>query len=531
MRRLLVLVLLLPALLLTGVGSLQQKTFVWQRVQTDVQARADGSLHVSEALTLRYTGGSFTFAFRDLPTRRLDRIDNIAVRDQERTYQQVSDREGTTPYTFSIATTNSGQRVRWVYPQTDGGTRTFMPSYDVYGAVRRGANADEIWWAMVFAARDAVVEQAEGTIALPVSVPAAQLQATTPDVSGMIERADGRASVQANNIAPGQELTLRLQFPKGVVGGATPAWQAATAAQEQYNATIRPMVNVGLSALAALLAVLLGGLIWRWWQRNRDPQPRGFVAAALPDVPDDLPPALAAKLTNANDWQALIATAVDLANRGFIEFHELLGGWRGRTPQLVLHRTGQSAADLAPFERTALDAIFDGQSEIILQDRAAKIMRVAGKEGRRYQAALVERGYLTPERLASRKRGAWLGIALASVGALAFVPAAIMAGTFQLVAAGCRRRYVDHGICLDACCGISARPDTNGSRCVGALAGVSALSEAHQRRGCAGRAVPPPAAVRDCACRCERACAGLQSDQRTASSVVLPNHRWTCPCQ
>lgn len=427
MRRMIGIVfLMLAALLLAGFAR-QTKEFVWQNIQSDVQVQADGRLSVTETLTLRYTGGPFTFAFRDLPNRRLDRIESISVRDQEGSYQQVDDSDSSVPYTFSIESTRSGQRVRWVYPETVGGTRSFTLRYEVVGAVRRAANADEVWWAVVFADRSEVVEQAQGTITLPAAVPADQLRASAPDVPGAVELAVGRATVRASDIAPGQELTLRLQFPPSVVGGATPAWQATAAAQEQYNATFRPAVNVGLSALTALLAVALGLLTWRWWQRNRDPQPRGFVADALPDPPDDLPPAMAATLIGARDWEALLATIIDLAERGFIELHETLGGWRGRTRQLVLRRTTQSTADLRPFEADALRAVFDGQPDIILQERAREIAQAARPLAGDYRAALVERGYLAPERQAIRRRGVIIGMALLICGALVFVPAIMLA--------------------------------------------------------------------------------------------------------
>jgi uncharacterized membrane protein len=218
---------------------------------------------VTETLTLRYSGGPFTFAFRDLPNRRLDSIDNITVREGERTFRQVQERESTEPYTFSVSSEDGAQRVRWVYPPTSDGTRTFTLRYDVVGAVRRSVTADEVWWALVFAEREELVEEAEGQIQLPEPVPQDQLDAMTPDVPGAITHAPGRVAVQARDIPPGRELTLRLRFPAGVVSGDQPAWQVADAAQAEYDATVRPAVMA-----AGFVFFLLSAFFaerYSWW--------------------------------------------------------------------------------------------------------------------------------------------------------------------------------------------------------------------------------------------------------------------------
>jgi hypothetical protein len=337
-------------LLLAGCGS-ASKEFVWQRIDTDVQVRADGGLGVTETMTLRYTGGPFTFAFRDLPNRRLDGISSISIGDGERAFRQVDDPEGEEPYTFSVTAEDGTQRVRWVYPATAGGTRTFVLRYDVVGAIRRYDTNDELWWSLVFADREEVVEQASGRIRLPAAVPVDQLDATTPEVAAAIERAPGQVHAQANDIPGGQELTLRVRFPKNIVAGAVPAWQASAAAQEAYDTTTRPFVNIALSALAAGLLLLFGVLIALWWRRNRDPRPIGFAANEFPTPPENLAPAPAAKLLGQGAGPALHATLFDLANRGYITLRETRGGWRNMTTQITATRTDTLASGLDRLRR------------------------------------------------------------------------------------------------------------------------------------------------------------------------------------
>jgi hypothetical protein len=429
MRRFLLFLALLTGVVLNGCGV--DKSFVWQQIATEVRVGGDGDLQVTESLTLGYTGGPFTFAFRDLSNRRLDSIGNITVYEGERAFRQVQERESTEPYTFSISREDGAQRVRWVYPPTTGGTRTFTLRYDVVGAVRRSATADEVWWALVFAEREEVVEQAEGRILLPEPISEGQLEATTPNVPGAITWAPGSVSVRARDIPPGRELTLRLRFPTGVVSGDQPAWQVADAAQADYDATVRPLVNVVLSALAALLLVFLSLLIWAWWRNNRDPRPSGFAADELPVRPDNLSPALAGTLVGAAGGQALLGTLIDLANRGALELHETLGGWRGHTRQVVLRRTDRPIDDLVSHEAAALDAVFGGASEVALHGASMVLTQAAAAEGRRYRAELIERGYLEADRLARGRRGMVRGTAVMTAGLVFFLLAAFFAERYS----------------------------------------------------------------------------------------------------
>lgn len=431
MRRLYLCALTLLALLaLASCGS--QKSYTWQRIQSDVQVRASGTLAVTETLTLRYTGGPFTFAFRDLPDRRIDDITNISVTADGRSFQQVTDEESAQPFTFSVSREDDAQRIRWVYPETVGGTQTFTLRYDVAGAVRRYADADEIWWSFVFPNRDAPVEQAVGQMTLPAPVPAAQLDATTPDVAASVERGPGTASVEATNIAAGKELTLQLRFPKNIVGGAAPAWQAAADAQDRYNATTRPTVNVALSALAAGMLVLLAGLLFAWWRRNRDPQPTGIAFTEAVQPPDDLAPALAAKLTGNGDGQALLGTLLDLANRGYLTLHEDAQGQDAGTGRIMAARTDEPRADLAPYERQTLDALFGDAREVDVKKQRAALSKASSVAGKTSQTQLIARDLLSEIGLARRRRGLIIGAVLFGVGLVAFIPAALFAERYSV---------------------------------------------------------------------------------------------------
>jgi hypothetical protein len=417
-RRLLPWVLLV-SLVLSACGD--SRSFTWRHIDTRVQVRADGSLGVTETLTLAYSGGPFTFATRDLPERRLDGVRAISVSDGERAYTLVDDEDSKEPYTFSVTRDGDEQRVRWVYPATTGGERTFVLSYEVDGAVRRNGETDELWWTMVFGGRDEPVEGASGSITLPAPTPPEQLAASAPDAPATLGLDPGAVSFSSGPIPPERELSLRLSFPAGIVGGELPHWQAAELEQATYDATTRPTVNLALSLLTTGLAALFGALVWGWRRRNRDPQPIGFAGGALPAPPDDLPPALATRLTGGSDGQALLATLFDLANRGALVFREQ----QTAGAKLAVARTGDPTAPLAPYEASAL-AVVPAAGELALDGSAAQIT-AAQLVGKQAQAALLERALLDEAALARRRGGYLAGSLLIALGGGAMLPALLLA--------------------------------------------------------------------------------------------------------
>jgi len=429
MRQTLWIILLLTLLGLGGASaaSAQPKSFVWQRIDTDVQVQPDGTLRVVETLTLRFSGGTFTFAYRDLPERRLDGISNIAVADDEQAYRQVDD-ESEEPFTYAVFREDGAQRVRWVYPPSDS-ERTFRLSYNVAGAVRRYEVVDEVWWSMVFPDREAAVIQASGRIALPERIPSGQLAADAPDVAGDVDVGDGVATVSAANIAPGDELSLRLTFPKGVIDdGTAPQWQLADEAQQRYNATTRPTVNLLLSAAAAVLAALCGAAVLMWYRRNRDPRPSAGVPASFHTLqpPTDLPPALAAQLAGKPNHNAFMATLLDLANRGYVSVVEQDEA-RGKRPRIELTRMEAPLAELLPFERHVLETVFGGQTTVELNERATEIGKQLGAFDQLVQAELEPLGYLRPDGRRARNIAIGIGAALLLGGTLALIPAFVFA--------------------------------------------------------------------------------------------------------
>ena len=226
-KRLLALFALVLAL--AACGAQTPKEFAWQQIDTTVDVRVDGTLHITEAMTIRYLAGTFSFIERDLPYRGLDRIEEVTVEADQRSFEQAS---GGQPYTFSVEELDGFKRIRMNYPKTTSGTRTVYLRYTVGGAIQRNyftealatsssntqrdedEQRQQVWWSMVFPQRDRPVEHATGRINLPKQLDTSAFSADAPDVAGTVEQLPGAATVAATNVPPGQELTLRVLFPR-----------------------------------------------------------------------------------------------------------------------------------------------------------------------------------------------------------------------------------------------------------------------------------------------------------------------------
>ena len=80
---------LIAALLLLlafAFPTLAAKSYSADRYDVDVVLQSDGSALVTEAVTFRYEGGPFTYAFRGIPTRFTDGIRDLRVSEEGRAY-------------------------------------------------------------------------------------------------------------------------------------------------------------------------------------------------------------------------------------------------------------------------------------------------------------------------------------------------------------------------------------------------------------------------------------------------------------
>jgi len=451
-RRLSYLALVLLMLMTVGTAYAQSKTLYWQRLDVDMTVNEDGTLRVEETQEIVFTSGTFTFGTRDIDTSRLDGISDVEVREGGRVYQNSS---SGAPYTFSTAREGRDFRIKWNFPETGDSAHVYTIAYTVHGGLRYYEGGDQIWWKAVFPQRSFPANSSQVTVHLPEGAEVQQVESYfSPtevqqiDARTVVFTADGR-------IDAGDELEVRVEFTPGVVVGAPSIWQkqadeeaAELEQQVEYDATTRPVVNLGVGALS-LFFLIMGpvGLYALWYTKGRD-VPVKLVADYLPEPPSDLPASVAGTLVDEEaDMEDILAGIVDLARRGVMEMQEveepgLLGIG---TKKDFVYFLKKRPSGLRPYEKTLLDTIFGKRQDRKLSDLKEKFYKGIPKIKKQLYQEAVDLGFFrrSPERVRSTYAGVGVGLL-------------ILIGVAGVCGAAAFSQYTEFAICLPLSLGVSA---------------------------------------------------------------------------
>jgi len=416
------------------------RSAVWDRFDVTLDLNQDGSYHVVERQAIEFEGGPFTTGFADIPMGRIDAIENVVVREETPsgtiTYKKSSCcGDFASPGEYTRGRNGAYTSIVWGFKPTYDQTRTFLLEYDVIGALRvyleNVPPNQQIWWTAIGkeATDVAPVRAASMTIRLPEEVNPANVVMSVDDVKVDPTQVgnyttDGQTwSWSKSDLREGDEFLVRLQFPP-IVQATPPKWQQADDERRRKaeQAEERQAVLNSMFLGAGLLGLVGGGLAiyGLWYLRGRDPY-TGVVADFLPQPPDDLPPGAAGALVDEVVHQRdIVATLVDLSRRGVIEMTETSAVGLGSDVQVKLV---DPAAPLAPFEKEALNAIFNwkleaGTTTNLWKASAAFAQLAPGVRSLLYEE-LVRRGYFESSPEATRTN--WRNRALRAIVLLPIV--------------------------------------------------------------------------------------------------------------
>ncbi|OUC06586.1 hypothetical protein RY27_20105, partial [Litorilinea aerophila] len=400
--------LLAFCLLLTGASTAyaQDKSFVFERFDVDIVVNADGTFDVVEHQGIRFTSGTFTFGYREIPIRYFSYIDNWRLTD-ESGHTYTLDRGSQQPYTFSLEESASRYVIRWYFPPMANASETYTLRYRVHGGLRYYDEGDQIWWKAIYGERSAPVLAGRVRVIMPER---ATIQQWAAYINGQDARDAATATLVEGNRAVlfdltrrlngGEEFEVRVQFTPGVVDGAPQPWQQAAdaeAARREAELALqerwRPIATLGFGALGLLL--MLGGpaLLYALWYRFGRDQPVEMVADYLPEPPDDLPPGLAGTLLDETvDMEDILATIVDLARRKVISITEEKTEGFFRTGTDFIYRRERDDVPLRPFEEELLKALFGRKEEVRLSDLKNKFYNKLPRIRQQMYQAVVDAG-------------------------------------------------------------------------------------------------------------------------------------------
>ena len=393
------------------------KTVTWSSYDVALKLNGDGSFHVTERQNVAFSGGPFSFAYATIPTARMDDLRNIAVseiRDGDSiAYHRASTKA---PESYTVSYSSTDVTINWYMPPTSNESRLFVLEYDVIGGLRVYANdagpRQQIWWTAIDSdvTDIAPIEQATFTIELPAAIDTSTVIIDGPGGNNVADHTqDGRLYTWSqSNMGSGDSLEVRMEFP-ALVSAAAPAWQAAddTKQERERDREDRQNLLKLMMAAAALLTATAGGagLLGLWYTRGRDPGV-GAVATYLSEPPDDLPPGAAGALVDeVVDQRDIVATLVDLGNRGVLKITE------GQSGSVFHHKTytiakQASSTPLRPFESSFVAAMMGSGDSTDLVSAKARFGPQADRIRNEMYAELVSRGYfgVSPETTRSRYR-------------------------------------------------------------------------------------------------------------------------------
>lgn len=414
-KKLLAILSALVALLAMTSVAFAAKAYSAERFDADWQINPDGSLSVAETVVFNFSGGPFSFVYRELPD---DYSDGVEVLGASIDGQPLAPGSGDGQYEVEG---RGQQKVTWHFAPASDETHAFELRYRVLGAIRREGGEDVLFWNFLPTDYEYPIRSAR----LQVAYPAAAARTGPAEVrrgKANVTEGDGQVVFQAGDIREGAPLTVALRFAEGSLIAEPPEWQQRSAAIAQRAPAMW---------LAAALVLAAGTIFLAWvWRAGRRPddtlrEPRPFPLSA---PPSDLAPALAGALVNtsskAGQVQAM-ATLYSLAQRGILAFVESGEKKWYRGPQFGIHLQpqGPAANALAGHERTLLDGLFEQESAVSLTELGRRLYKQMKPFGKAVEAELSEHGLLDSARARYASRFVWIGVVLL----VALIPAGVMA--------------------------------------------------------------------------------------------------------
>ncbi|MDZ7715309.1 MAG: DUF2207 domain-containing protein [Balneolaceae bacterium] len=349
---------------------LQAKEYAIPDIRVEVSITEDGTVQITEHRTYVFDG-SFSWADYRLPLQGFTDIRNIRVSEGNESYINENSEF---PGSFSVATSDDVIQVKWHFRAEDE-TRTFTVSYELEGALVVGPEWSEFFWNYMAAGREKSTENLDITLTLPRSVESHQLYAWTRGTGEniSISKQDGTYMLGASDISRSESVQVRTVFPSSVfseqvtVNDDDFSLQQAQLQEQNYRQERAKQLEQEafyneIAKAATILIIVMSIWCFYYYYKKYGSrfEVRGVSTRETIVIPGKEAPAMVAWLLyNRNiTGNALVATLLDLARRGYFEIHEQEAedGWfSSGKPKFTIERTDKDpAGGFFPWEREVL---------------------------------------------------------------------------------------------------------------------------------------------------------------------------------
>ena len=365
--------------------------------QVALEVRPDGTLHITETITLHSEGDRFKRGFiRDFPTRYYDRLGN-----QVRVSFDVLAiaRDGRPePYRLEPIDNGTGVRIGQADVFLPRGDHVYRLEFESKGQIGFFKTHDELYFNAIGQGWEVPIERGEVNVRLPDSALITESAVYTGPQNSKESNAVSSYAANAfratttKALLPGEGLTIAVGWPKGIV-------MPPSAAENAQN-FMRDNVAVAIGVVGLLLIV--GYYLAIWNKFGRDPE--GGTVIPLFSPPKNFSPAAVRFVRRMGyDRRSFAAAILSMAVKRYLDIDE-------KGDVFTLKRVeGANDAALTPGEKQIARWLFGGGSSIVLKNSnhvsiAAAISALGESLKREYETVyfITNQGYF------------WLGL-IASV--------------------------------------------------------------------------------------------------------------------
>ncbi len=432
--------LLLVWLLLVPAAATAQDTG-WEITSFDAAytVNPNGTIDVVERIAVNFNNLQRRGIFREIPIR-YRRVDGRGRETVDLSLRGVSNDRGEALQTQ--VTRGDNARIRIGSPDvTVTGQQVYVISYTIERGVGFFENQDELYWQVTGTQWPVPILSATARVTIPEGgnpsdstwtawcyAGSATSSANDRCTAEVVPGAEWRFS--AEQLQPGEGLTLVAGFPKGILAEPTESERAAAgnirSDSDDSDVVWWPMAMPFLAFFA---------MYRTWHKRGREPHTGSVVPRWR--IPEGMRPGIGGTLHDQSaDLDDVIATLLDLAVRGYVKivevkpqnpFEGLGGGFVGRAlrklgdrkPGWAIERTDKPSSDLVHSEREVLEAILGGGSRREMRELRNKFhTKLPGLYSAFYQETVLEGLFVkSPDKV----RNLWMiaGVVIIGLGVLA----------------------------------------------------------------------------------------------------------------
>jgi len=389
----------------------QDTGWVINAFDSQIEIQRDGRIAVTESIDVDFRGLEKHGIFRDIPVKYDWPLGKRQVRVYQLQVLAITDGAGKA---LKYETSSNGALFEMKIGDPDrtvSGKQQYRIRYVVNGALNGFADHDELSWNITGSEWEVPITRASATVRAPANFSQIACYAGPVGSSDRCTSAtpmtNGAAFTMTRQISPGDDFTVVVALPKGVVPDPVPLIQDRPREIEEFFD-----LTPAWLALAAFVAV--GGLalvLWRWYTAGRDDREHETIVPEY-EPPDKARPAQLGLIVDERaDTLDVTATIVDLAVRGYLTITEIPKEGLFGSRDWLLTRKKTETGELEQYERVIIEGLFATGDEVTLSSLKRHFYTSLAMAQRELYADSVKRGWFPIDPARTRGTYALLGVA------------------------------------------------------------------------------------------------------------------------